>query len=145
MAARAESARIELGASAPQAALKVLDAGREISGRDSADLDFALLETYLALWRVAQNDGNEAVSKSWREKTLAIAKFIEQRHGAYWARRSELLLVNSAPRTAGGRDMEILARSADNLYLEGMFDEAVAAYETAWATSQRIRRSDAGI
>ena len=46
---RAENARVELGASAPQAALKVLSAGREIDGRDSADLDFALLETHLAL------------------------------------------------------------------------------------------------
>ena len=59
-----------------------------------------------------------------------MAKFIEQNHGAYWARRAELLLVRIGEGSGDG-SMEILGRTADDLYRKGRHDDAIAAYDKA--------------
>ena len=129
--ARAETARLELARGRPQEALDVLGQGREIGGRVSPELDFAHLETYLALWRAAHERGDASQAENWQAKAVAMVKLIEQTHGPAWGRRSDLLLVHSIGGVRGGGDLEVLVRTGDNLYRKGQADEAIATYEKA--------------
>ena len=140
--ARAEAIRVELAGENLDEALKILSRGREINGAVSPELDFASLETYAALWRRAQDAADDAASKRWRDESVAMVRLIVQAHGSYWARRAELLLVGSAPKKAAQEDLELLARSADQLYLQGLLDQAIAAYEQGGRLAQEKSESD---
>ena len=129
--ARAESVRLELAQRRPQRALEVLGEGRQIGDRVSPELDFAHLETYLDLWHTAHDAGEASQAENWRSKSVAMVQLIEQVHGPYWGRRSDLLLVNSIGGVRGAADVEVLTRTADNLYRKGQGDEAIAVYEKA--------------
>lgn len=129
--ARAESARLRLDQGRPREALTVLAQGRRLGGKVSAELDFAHLETYIALWKKATDDEDQAQADDWRKKAVAVVKLIEQTHGPYWGRRSDLLLVNTAGAARGHGNVEILMRTADNLYRKGQLDDAVSAYDQA--------------
>lgn len=129
--ARAETARLELARGQPQQALDVLGQGREIGGRVSPELDFAHLETYLALWRAAHERGDSSQAENWQTKAVAMVTLIEQAHGPAWGRRSDLLLVHSIGGVRGGADLEVLVRTGDNLYRKGQADQAIATYDKA--------------
>lgn len=129
--ARAEAARLELARGRPQQALDVLGQGREVGGRVSPELDFAHLETYLALWHAARERSDASQAENWQTKSVAMVKLIEQTHGLSWGRRSDLLLVHSLGGVRGGADLEVLTRTGDNLYRQGQADEAIATYEKA--------------
>ena len=128
---RAEKARIAAARGRLAEALAVFEQGRTIDGKTSAELDFALLEVYLAQWSAAAAKKDEQAAGKSQKLAVAVVDLLEQQHGAYWSRRGELLLVRSAARSGGTRDLEILSRTADNLYLQKQFDEAIAAYDQA--------------
>lgn len=128
--ARAEAIRVELAANnLPQAQL-LLKAGRTLEGATAADYDFALFETLLALGRAASQSKEDAAAKKYQEQAIELAKFLDKTHGPYWGRRADQLLIRSQPGGAGP-GIEILSRTADNLYLKKEFDQAVAAYDKA--------------
>ncbi len=84
--ARAEAVRLELARHRPQQALAILGQGRQIGDRVSAELDFAHLETYLALWQASRNSSDANQADNWRSKSVALVQLIEQLHGPYWGR-----------------------------------------------------------
>ena len=127
---RAERARLQLSADRPQQALLVLGKGRELGGAISAELDFAHLETFVALWQAAGDAGDQAAAERWQQKSVASVEFIEQTHGRYWARRAELLLIGIGERRGTG-SVEILVRTADDLFLRGKRADALLAYDKA--------------
>jgi hypothetical protein len=129
---RAEQARVELDRGRLEQAWTLLDPETQSDAVPNADLDLARLETCLAQWKAAADAGSELNSRAWRARSVELVKSIEQEHGPYWGRRASLLLV----RIGGGRaagDVEILARSADELYRAGQRDEAIRVYEQASA------------
>ena len=92
------------------------------------ELDFAGLELTLA---AAKNGADPA---AWKNRAVALAELIEQRHGPYWSRRANVrlldqLAVAGAPGEPG--DWRLLSRSADRLYQSGDRDKAIEAYEKA--------------
>ncbi|WP_145054129.1 hypothetical protein [Lignipirellula cremea] len=127
--ARAEAARLQLDRQKPELAYAEISRGRNVGGRLSAELDFAHLETYLALWKKAQEENSDQ-TPGWLAKAKAMVEQIERAHGPYWRRRADRLLVNTAG-AGGGGDLDILVRQADRLYLEGAFAEAITAYDQA--------------
>jgi tetratricopeptide (TPR) repeat protein len=129
--ARAEAVRLDLATGRPQEALKKLAAGRKIGGQVSPELDYAHLETFLALWQAASDNKNESDAAKWQKQAVGMVRLLEESHGPYWGRRAELLLVRSVRQGSGVHDLEVLVRSADDLYLRKQFDDAVAAYEQA--------------
>ena len=128
--ARAEEIRLLLAEKKPQEAQKLLAAGRKVREQTSAELDFAIFETYVALWQGAAAAHDEPASQAWQQKAADFSRFLEQTHGVYWSRRADQLLIRAAPST-GGTNWRILSRTADDLYLKKELDPAVAAYEKA--------------
>lgn len=128
--ARAEAIRIELAAGNLRQAQVLIKEGRTLDGVTSADYDFGLFETLLALWRTAAEAKDEITSKKYQEQTLNLTKFLDETHGPYWSRRADQLLVRSQHGGAGA-GMEVLSRTADSLYLKKEYDQAVAAYDQA--------------
>ena len=126
--ARAEAIRVELAANnLPQAQVLLKD-GRTLAGATSADYDFAVFETLLALWRKAADAKDEVTVKKYQDQALEYAKSLDRAHGPYWGRRADQLLSQLGGAGAG---TEVLSRAADNLYLKKEFDQAVAAYDKA--------------
>lgn len=128
---RAEAVRLLLTAGEPARAWEAIQQGREIEGETSAELDFAQVETCVALWRSAESAGDEAAARQRRDEAIAAVSFVEETHGPYWAHRANLLLVTSIGSRAADADLEILVRAARNLYEKRRLDEAVAAYDRA--------------
>lgn len=131
LAARAERVRTALDARDLQTALQLQQQGRTVAGRASPELDLAWLETYIAAWQLATQQGNKADSQIWQDKAAAMAKFLQQAHGTYWGRRGDQLLVHALGGSVGGAGVAVLARTADNFYRQGEFDQAAATYEKA--------------
>ncbi len=130
LSVRAESIRLHLATQQFDAALAVIAQGRSVVGVTAAELDFAFLETYVELWKRGADQKNQELAARWRDKSLATAAFIEQTHGVYWARIAEMLLVRVGAGSGDG-SVEILRRSADDLYRKGSLDDAVSAYDKA--------------
>lgn len=91
-----------------------------MNSRD-ADVDLALLEAIVAENSIA------TTSKSLME-TLSD---IEARHGPYWGRRASALVLKNAPAEMAAGNLDLLTRTADQLYLQKNWDEAIAAYDRA--------------
>lgn len=132
---RAEAARLALAQRQPQQAWEVLSQGRQSGGRVSAELDFAHLETYLALWRDAHDRGDAERAEGWQAKAVAMVRWIEQLHGPAWGRRADLLLVQTFGGSPAAAGLDVLIRTGDDLYRKGQADEAIVAYEKAAAAA----------
>ncbi|MGE0755807.1 MAG: hypothetical protein AB7F89_11705 [Pirellulaceae bacterium] len=130
--ARAETIRTHLDRGDLAAARRVMEAGRQDRGVTSAELDFAFLECYVAQWQADAEAKRTNEAAQWQEKAIAAVKYVEQNYGPYWGRRAEILLVRVGGQHGGG-NVEILRRAADDLYLKGRFEEALAAYDQAAA------------
>jgi len=131
---RAERIRWRLARKEADEALQVVAEGRKIADTTSSELDFAFLETYVSLWKSAADNRDQEIASRWRDKSVTTAKFVEQEHGSYWARRSEILLVRVGAGSGDG-SVEILRRTADDLYRKGNLDDAIAAYDKAAAAA----------
>ncbi len=129
--ARAERVRAALDAKDVKVALQIQSEGRELAGKASPELDLAWQETFIAAWQLAQQQMNAADSQAWQEKAAAMARFLQTAHGAYWGRRGDQLLVHALGGSAGGAGAAVLARTADNFYRQGEFEQAAATYEKA--------------
>jgi tetratricopeptide (TPR) repeat protein len=130
--ARAEQVRLNLDRRQPHQALAVFESGNTTTGQSAADLDFAYLETCLALWQAAIAD-DSTTAETWRNRAAEVVRSIEQMHGPYWGRRGDLLLVHTVGLNRAGGNVDILSRTADGLYRQGQWAEAVNAYEQAGA------------
>lgn len=135
--ALAEAIRIELAAKNFRQAQTLVKEGGALGSQTSADYAFAIFETTLALWRAEADANNDAAAKKFEEQAVALSGFLNETHGPYWGRRADQLLVRS-----GGAGSDILTRAADNLYLKGEFDQAVAAYDQAAAQAKASGNAD---
>jgi hypothetical protein len=125
--ARAELARVALDTRRASEALRFLTAARPAAGSNSAELEFALLETYVALWKTATQETDAA---RYRQDAVDQLAMIEKRFGVYWARRGEWLVIGSASGDEG--NLEILIRTADARFVKGQFDdETLKIYDEA--------------
>lgn len=138
LAARAERLRVALDAGRLADALRIAELADESSEQEathpSPELDFARLELYLALWRDAEQKKNSSErdgSVRWEQAAVKTLEQIDARHGTAWRRRGDLLLVRMATSGRGPRSREALRRSADGFYLQGRWDDAIAAYAQA--------------
>lgn len=127
---RAEAIRFHVARGKEQDALQVIARGRRIAGVAAPELDFSFLEAYASLWKASADAKDDDERDAWRKKSIATAKFIEQTHGTYWGRRAELLLVRIGQGSGDG-SLEILRRTADDLYRKRRFSDAIAAYDKA--------------
>lgn len=128
--ARAEQARLALDRGQPEQALAVFSQQRAPVGQAAAELDFAYLETCLAAWQAAMQEDAETAD-GWRDRAAQVVRSIEQMHGPYWGRRGDLLLVRTIGLSRAAGHVDILSRTADGLYRQGQWPDAVAAYEQA--------------
>jgi TolA-binding protein len=128
---RAEHTRLAIARDRADEALETISVGRTLHGETSAELDFAHLETYIALWKRAEAEEAPEQAADWRKKAAAMTRLIEESHGPYWRRRAETLLTGAASGSAAAGDLEILVRTARDHYLRRRLDEAVAAYDAA--------------
>ncbi|MHB8973095.1 MAG: tetratricopeptide repeat protein [Pirellulaceae bacterium] len=129
--ALAETAELAVAAGNPQQALDELKQARAAQNVSSAEVDFAQLEATLALWKMAVDQKNDETAAQWQKQATAAVTALEQLHGPYWGRRGELELLRVAGTGSAVSSVEILGRTADNLYLKKQFDEAVLTYERA--------------
>jgi hypothetical protein len=128
--ARAELARISLAQERPEEALRVIEAGKTSSQMQSAELEFALLETNVALWKKTEAAGDKPSAARYRQEAATQLAGIERQFGAYWARRGERLVLGSAG--AGDENLDLLARAADARFVKGEFDDdTLKAYDNA--------------
>lgn len=126
---RAEQIRLALARGRVREAASL--AGDLDTAASSAELDFARLETLVALGQAAEKSGQADQAKKWQSESAAFLPQLEQRHGTYWRHRGELLVVRSAASGSTGTSLDLLVRTADDLYLRKRYDEAVAAYDKA--------------
>ncbi len=138
---RAERIRWSLARNEATDALKVVGEGRKIASVTSAELDFSFLETYVSLWKSAADRRDPDETERWRDKSISTATFVEQEHGRYWARRAEILLIRIGAGSGDG-SVEILRRTADDLYRKGNLADAVAAYDKAAAAAIKAEDAD---
>ena len=134
--ARAERTRIYLAAQRPDDAVKVLQAGREINGRTSAEFDLAHVETYLAKWQQASAAINQQQADAWQKQAVTMIRAIESLYGPYWTRRGEMLLASSVG-ASGTEDVDALTSIARSHYKRKDFAEAVGAYDRAGQAALR--------
>lgn len=109
-------------ATSVQRSLSDQDAGLQ----GSVEWELARLEGAVFLWQ--SNKANPRVSQRWRNDALSILANIENQYGGYWARRANRTLIRSA---TGSADVAVLQRRADEFYLRGQLEEAIAAYDKA--------------
>lgn len=129
---RAEQIRL-LAASGKAAA--AVSEGTKWAGAQNprdADVDLALLEAIVAENSIA------TTSKSLMQSLADI----ESKHGPYWGRRASALVLKNAPAEMAAGNLELLSRTADQLYLQQNWDEAIATYDRA-AQKAKEEKKDA--
>ena len=131
LAARAEMIRLAIAEKDTALIERLLGSGREIEGQAAAELDFAWFEALVALARAAADAKDAAAAKQFQDQAAEAAKLLETNHGAYWGRRADQLLVAALPRGGGTVNVQLLMRTADRLYLQREFDQALTAYDDA--------------
>jgi hypothetical protein len=141
-AARVRAERIRLALARGHAANAREIAGDADANASHAELDFARLELIVALWKAAEKSQDAVQTAQWQRESETWLSRLEQRHGPYWRHRGELLVVRSASSGVAATNLDLLARSADNLYLNKQLDEAVAAYDKAAAMAGSLERTD---
>jgi hypothetical protein len=152
---RAEGIRLLLAKGRLDEALTAAGPPVEDDEIGAADLDFARLETLLALWQRAADRGTgdlspdadapapkgqtpaELPAADWQRQATAQVQHIEKVHGPYWMRRAETLLAEVL--AAGGShrpsgtpgSLDSLIRAAASYWRAGQAGEAVATYDQA--------------
>lgn len=100
----------------------------------SADLDLAILEQLLARFEATEDE-------AFQNQAVAWAKQIEQKHGPYWGRRAQRILVNEAS-SGPIANLDLVMQIADERMLQGKMDEALSGYREALALSKDSNRPD---
>jgi tetratricopeptide (TPR) repeat protein len=128
---RSEQVRLLLAQQELQKCTLLLAGPRFVSGVTSPELDLARLDTYIGLWQQASDEMNEERCKHWEQLTVAAVAAVEQEHGEYWGRRAELRLLEHAGSRGAPSNLDVLERTADELYRKEKFIEAVNVYDKA--------------
>jgi len=135
LAAQAEAVRIALARQDLEAATKLINQGREVEGQTSPQLDYACFETYLALWKQAEEKQNTQEIQLWQGRAATVVREMDQLYGSYWARRAEQQLTGSA--TSGGTEnVDLLRRTAENYVRQRDWEEALKNYDLAARSAQ---------
>ena len=121
-----------------------LQASENISG-PGPQLELARLEVMMQLAARAGQPQN----RQWLSAASRLTQSIENRHGGYWGRRAELILIGPAEtnRTAANprildsvngdsAELDLLIRLANNAMRNGRLEDAVKAFDRA---SQTVR------
>lgn len=103
--------------------------------RQSPELALARLEYLIAQWRQAVETKRAAEATNWQRAAGEQLRTIEREQDAYWRHRGELLLI-AAGAQGGPVSAEIISRTADRLYREGRWEEAVREYDRAAESSK---------
>ncbi len=127
----AELARILTDEGRPQQGLDEISRARTKWQSSSAELDFAELETMLAIWYAAAQRKDELLAGQWQKKVAEAVAAMERSHGAYWGRRAKLGQLRVAGTGMAEGDIEIVRSTADELYHKRQYDEAIRTYEKA--------------
>ena len=126
--ARAETVRLLLDVRQLAEAVKLAESAPP-AGAESAEWDYAVLETSVAAWRAAHEAKQEQDAQRWQQTAIAQVRTIDRKHGPYWSRRAETLLAASLAVNPGSGDLDVLQRSAESLYRSGQLDKALATYD----------------
>jgi len=125
---RAEQIRILLAAKKVAEIQSLSDKRMTIGGVSSPDLFMAWLEVFLHEWKVAEDAMNEEKVRQMQKASLQLVGQIKQRHGSYWGRRAELLLIDVAGQSSTMNNLAIIEKTADDLFKREQLEEAIAAY-----------------
>jgi tetratricopeptide (TPR) repeat protein len=128
---RSEQVRLLLAQQELQKCTLLLEGPRSVSGVTSPELDLARLDIYIGLWQEASDEKNKERRKHLEQLTVAAVAAVEKEHGEYWGRRAELRLLEHAGSRGAPANLDVLERTADELYREEKFIEAVDAYDQA--------------
>jgi hypothetical protein len=135
----AEQVRILLAAGRTQDAIDLAATSIQKLPVASGELAFANLEASLAAARAAQRAGRSTDSSVLTAMVDAIGK----QHGAYWARRAQLLAGGAASRgQLTGGDARALVLAAEHRYFNGDIDGAIAAYDRAIERLDQERQTE---
>ncbi|HIA20622.1 MAG TPA: hypothetical protein EYN70_14610, partial [Planctomycetaceae bacterium] len=96
--ARAELIWIELAAGHLPQAFELVKQPPRIANVSSPELDLARLEASLVRWQQARQMNQTKEAQQWQQGAVAMVRFIEMEHGAYWGRRAETRLLKVAGR-----------------------------------------------
>ena len=125
---RAEQIRILLDANKVAEIQSLPDKRMTIAGVSSPDLFMAWLEVFLHEWKAAEEAMNEEKIDQMQKASLQLVGQIKQRHGSYWGRRAELLLIDVAGQSSTMNNLAIIEKTADDLFKREQLNEAIAAY-----------------
>jgi tetratricopeptide (TPR) repeat protein len=128
---RAERVQLALDQQQWDAALDLVALGRIQNGVTSPLLDIAHLETYLAMWLIAQQQSKEAEVSSWQEKAMECVKQIQGEHNARWTRLAVLMSADRFGASGLTSDLETQVQAAREFYRQGDIDRAVEAFDKA--------------
>ncbi len=135
-----------------KASIEALSASEKLLGREP-QLDLSRLATVVNL--ATRSTGNE--KQQWLVSAAQMTRQIEKRHGDYWGRRAELVLINSSAansaitnsthsnssRTpATSTELDLLIRLADQASRKKRFADAVKAYDLAANTARELGDAD---
>jgi tetratricopeptide (TPR) repeat protein len=129
----AEGARLLIAAGNPLDAITLLDHARfaAITSPSDPELKLARLEVLLAAAKQSEGTNQASNAAKQQRAAAALAQRIDQMHGRAWGRRADQLVTALLPADAATGNVELLARMADNLFLKGQIEEALAAYDKA--------------
>jgi hypothetical protein len=144
MAARAELLRSAIAQHDFSAAQRLMESTNVSATQASPELGLARLEALLAFSRAAAQGQRispadlarpQEMAKIYQQQATEQVELLEKAHGPYWGRRASQLLLAALPRAAMD-SAPLLARAADELYLKGELDQAIAAYDDAAAQAK---------
>lgn len=131
--ARAELVRLELAAGRVAEAVALVPQTPQLDGTTSADLDYAVLQAYLAAAAAATDEGQPDTAARWQARATDLLERIERLHGPYWTRRAGMLLAGYVRTAPDGGDLGMLVRAAQSSFRSGRLDDALATYDKARA------------
>lgn len=128
--------QLELAAIAPQPErfLELIPLYQQVTTATPA-LDIALMRYLVRLSQM----GVAAQGDPWLDKAAALTRRVESRHGTYWGRMAERILVGGAgqPQStplsnpSANKNWEVLVRVGDTAIRESRVEDAIAAYRQA--------------
>ncbi|MEW4455003.1 tetratricopeptide repeat protein [Bremerella sp. JC817] len=136
LAANAERIRVALARNDLEAATQIINQGRELDGQISPEFDFACFETFLELWKQAEEAKNAGDVQKWQNRSAAVVKQLDQLHGSYWARRAEQQLTGTAS-TGGTENLDLIRRTAEGYVRQQQWAEALKNYDLGAAAARR--------
>ncbi|MCH2128936.1 MAG: hypothetical protein MK179_07310, partial [Pirellulaceae bacterium] len=99
--------------------------------------DLAVLETWIAAWKQATENPERA--EMWQARIANALRTLGDTHGDYWRRRGGALVAFAAQTGTHSNHLELMVQTAQDLYANHQWDDAVQAYLRA-AEQAKTRR-----